>query len=242
MASSPRYLVTGGAGFIGSNIVAALTKAGERVRVLDNLATGRWALVDRVAKVDLVEKITGDIRDPETVANAVKGVEIVFHEAALGSVPRSIEKPIDTDRVNVGGTVVVLDEARRAGVRRVIDGATMGSSYSSSTSTFPRKNSTIARCHVITQCGAIHGVSIKVRVDMALPLSILRSHGVFLFSFQLRTREREVPTVRFERTLRCRGSWWTRTTFSWASTRRYHSTSSRPVELQRKESNLHGPS
>ena len=120
MASSPRYLVTGGAGFIGSNIVAALTKAGERVRVIDNLATGRWALVDRVANVDLVEKITGDIREPETVSRAMKGVEVVFHQAALGSVPRSIEAPVDTDRVNVGGTVVVLDEARRAGVRRVI--------------------------------------------------------------------------------------------------------------------------
>ena len=119
-SSAPRYLVTGGAGFIGSNIISALTKAGERVRAIDNLATGRWGLVDRLAKVDLVEKITGDIRDPETVAAAMRGVEVVFHEAALGSVPRSIETPVETDRVNVGGTVVVLDEARRAGVKRVI--------------------------------------------------------------------------------------------------------------------------
>jgi nucleoside-diphosphate-sugar epimerase len=118
--STPRYLVTGGAGFIGSNLVAALTAAGERVRVLDNLATGRWEHLDGIPQQSLIERITGDIRDPAAVAGAAKGVEVIFHQAALGSVPRSVETPIESDAVNVGGTVTVLDVARRQGVRRVL--------------------------------------------------------------------------------------------------------------------------
>ncbi len=121
MSSRCRYLVTGGAGFIGSNLTAALVQAGERVRVLDNLVNGKWWLIDRVVpQADRVERIEGDIRDPRTVAAAMEGIEVVFHQAALGSVPRSIDTPAETDRVNVQGTVVVLDEARRAGVSRVI--------------------------------------------------------------------------------------------------------------------------
>ncbi|MDI3286391.1 NAD-dependent epimerase/dehydratase family protein [Polyangium sp. 15x6] len=118
--STPRYLVTGGAGFIGSNIVAALVAAGERVRVLDNLATGMWENLDGISPSSAVERIEGDIRDPEAVAKAAAGVEVVFHEAALGSVPRSVEDPVTSDAVNVGGTVTVLDVSRRVGVRRVV--------------------------------------------------------------------------------------------------------------------------
>jgi UDP-glucose 4-epimerase len=118
--STPRYLVTGGAGFIGSNIVAALVAAGERVRVLDDLSTGRWENLEGVSRLDAVERIEGDIRNPEAVARAAAGCEIIFHQAALGSVPRSIESPITSDAVNVGGTVTVLDVARRLGVRRVV--------------------------------------------------------------------------------------------------------------------------
>jgi len=118
--STPRYLITGGAGFIGSNIVAALVAAGERVRVLDNLATGMWENLDGISSSSAVERIEGDIRDPEAVAKAAAGVEVVFHEAALGSVPRSVEDPVTSDAVNVGGTVTVLDVARRVGVRRVV--------------------------------------------------------------------------------------------------------------------------
>lgn len=121
MSSPCRYLVTGGAGFIGSNLTAALVASGERVRVLDNLVTGHWWLIDRVVSdSSKVERIEGDIRDPETVARAMQGVEVVFHEAALGSVPRSVEKPINSDSTNVNGTVTVLDCARHAGVRRVL--------------------------------------------------------------------------------------------------------------------------
>jgi UDP-glucose 4-epimerase len=118
--SKVRYLVTGGAGFIGSNIVAALVAKGERVRVLDNLATGFWENLDGFPDQSKIERVQGDIRDGEAVAKAMKGVEVVFHEGALGSVPRSVETPCESDAVNVGGTVRVLDVARHEGVRRVI--------------------------------------------------------------------------------------------------------------------------
>jgi len=115
-----RYLVTGGAGFIGSNLVAALTAAGERVRVLDNLETGRWEHLDGIEQQSQIERIEGDIRRPGDVARAAEGVEVILHQAALGSVPRSVESPVDSDAVNTGGTVTVLDVARRQGVRRVV--------------------------------------------------------------------------------------------------------------------------
>ncbi len=117
----PKFLVTGAAGFIGSNLVAALTARGDGVRAFDNLATGHWGLVKRVVTdTSLVEAVTADIRDTVAVARAMSGVEVVFHQAALGSVPRSVENPVESDEVNVHGTAVVLDAARRAGVRRVI--------------------------------------------------------------------------------------------------------------------------
>jgi len=120
VASSAKYLVTGGAGFIGANLVAALTAAGERVRVLDNVATGHWANLDGIPQQSQIERIEGDIRDPAAVARAVEGVEIVFHEAALGSVPKSVARPVESDSVNTNGTVTVLDGARHAGVKRLI--------------------------------------------------------------------------------------------------------------------------
>lgn len=113
-----RYLVTGGAGFIGSHIVQALLERGDEVRVLDNLSTGfRHNLEMLGGDVHLIE---GDIADPATVAEAVEGVEVVFHQAALASVPRSVERPLDTNQACVTGTLTVLDQARRAGVRRVV--------------------------------------------------------------------------------------------------------------------------
>lgn len=118
--SNARYLVTGGAGFIGSNIVTALVAAGERVRVLDDLSTGSWENLAALEGSDFVERIEGDIRNPESVSRACAGVEVVLHQAALGSVPRSVDDPITSDAVNTGGTVTVLDVARRSGVRRVV--------------------------------------------------------------------------------------------------------------------------
>jgi nucleoside-diphosphate-sugar epimerase len=118
--STPRYLVTGGAGFIGSNLTAALVHAGERVRVLDNLETGRWEHLDGIPEQSAIERIEGDIRDAAAVAKAAQGVEVIFHEAALGSVPRSVDDPVYSDAVNSGGTVTVLNVARTQKVRRVI--------------------------------------------------------------------------------------------------------------------------
>ena len=134
----PKYLVTGAAGFIGSNLVAALVARGDSVRAFDNLATGHWGLVRRlVADASKVEAITADIRDVVAMARAMEGVEFVFHQAALGSVPRSVENPAESDEVNVHGSVVVLDAARRAGVRRVIFAAS--SAAYGDTPTLPKR-------------------------------------------------------------------------------------------------------
>jgi UDP-glucose 4-epimerase len=111
-------LVTGGAGFIGSHLVEALVDRGERVRVLDNLSTGRRGSLARV--LDDVEFVAADVRDAQAVARACSGVEVVFHQAALPSVPRSLQDPVTTTKVNVSGTLNVLLAAREAGVRRVV--------------------------------------------------------------------------------------------------------------------------
>jgi nucleoside-diphosphate-sugar epimerase len=137
--SKVRYLVTGGAGFIGSNIVAALVASGERVRVLDNLATGYWENLDGIEKQSQIERITGDIRDAATIAKACEGIEVVFHEGALGSVPKSIENPIDSDSANVHGTVNVLFAAKEAKVRRVLFAAS--SSAYGETEELPKRES-----------------------------------------------------------------------------------------------------
>ena len=112
------FLVTGGAGFIGSHIAEALVRRGDHVRVLDNLCTGfRDNLSAFAGDIEFVE---GDVSDPETVAKAVRGIECIFHEAALASVPLSVERPLDSNRACVTGTLNVLDQAQRAGVRRVV--------------------------------------------------------------------------------------------------------------------------
>jgi UDP-glucose 4-epimerase len=111
------FLVTGGAGFIGSNVAEALVKRGDRVRVLDDFCTGKRQNLAAAGDVELVE---GDLRDPDAVARAVRGVEGVFHQAALRSVPRSVDDPTSTNEVNVGGTLNLLMACREAGVRRVV--------------------------------------------------------------------------------------------------------------------------
>lgn len=111
-------LVTGGAGFIGSHLVDALVASGVTVRVLDDLSSGRREnLAGAAKKIDFVE---GDIRDVETCRFACRGVDVVFHLAAVGSVPRSMKDPTYTLAVNVGGTANVLTGARDAGTRRVV--------------------------------------------------------------------------------------------------------------------------
>ena len=113
-----KALVTGGAGFIGSNLVERLLREGSEVRVLDNFATGhRGNLADLASDVDVVE---GDIQSYERVSNAVRGCDVVFHQAALPSVPRSIQDPLTSNSANVIGTLNVLLAARDAGARRVV--------------------------------------------------------------------------------------------------------------------------
>jgi UDP-glucose 4-epimerase len=111
-----RALVTGGAGFIGSNLVSALLERGDEVRVLDNFSTGHRSNLER----DGVELVEGDLRSYERVAVAVGGAEVVFHQGALPSVPRSIQDPLTSTAVNVEGTLNVLLAARDAGARRVV--------------------------------------------------------------------------------------------------------------------------
>ncbi|MHC4165037.1 MAG: SDR family oxidoreductase [Planctomycetota bacterium] len=111
-------LVTGGAGFIGSHLVERLVADGWSVRVLDDFSSGREEhLVHVAGQVDVVR---GDVRDARAVDAAVRGAEVVFHQAAIPSVPLSIAEPIRTQAVNVEGTLRVLEAARRAGTRRVI--------------------------------------------------------------------------------------------------------------------------
>ncbi|MCD6378383.1 MAG: SDR family oxidoreductase [Planctomycetes bacterium] len=113
-----KYLVTGGAGFIGCNLVRYILGKGHDVVVVDNFSTGkRENVADFIDKVEFIE---GDIRDRELMDRAVKGVSAIFHEAALGSVPRSVEDPQTSHDVNVNGTLTVLESARAAGVKRII--------------------------------------------------------------------------------------------------------------------------
>jgi UDP-N-acetylglucosamine/UDP-N-acetyl-alpha-D-glucosaminouronate 4-epimerase len=111
-----KALVTGGAGFIGSNLALALLASGHEVRLLDNFSTGHRSNLEPL-DAELVE---GDLRSYERVAAAVSGVEVVFHQGALPSVPRSIQDPLTSTAVNVEGTLNVLLAARDAGVRRVV--------------------------------------------------------------------------------------------------------------------------
>jgi UDP-glucose 4-epimerase len=121
-----KALVTGGAGFIGSNLVRALLNRGDEVRVLDNFSTGSRANLEEIE--DDVEVVEGELRSYERVHAAVRGIELVFHLGALGSVPRSVQDPLTSSAVNVEGTLNVLLAARDEGARRVV--------FSSSTSVY----------------------------------------------------------------------------------------------------------
>jgi nucleoside-diphosphate-sugar epimerase len=135
------YLVTGGAGFIGSNIVELMLEKGKRVRVLDNFSTGRRENLDGF--VEDIELIEGDILDIPTVTRAAAGCSCIVHQAALPSVVRSVEDPLSSHQVNVDGTLNVLLAARGGGVRRVVY-ASSSSVYGDSP-TLPKRADMIPR-------------------------------------------------------------------------------------------------
>ncbi|HKU58593.1 MAG TPA: NAD-dependent epimerase/dehydratase family protein [Gaiellaceae bacterium] len=141
-----KVLVTGGGGFIGSNLVRALLDRGDDVRVLDNFSTGNRANLEGLG----VEVVEGELRSYERVHNAVRGMELVFHLGALGSVPRSVQDPLTSSAVNVEGTLNVLLAARDEGVRRVV--------FSSSSS--------------------VYGTRKELPVAEGLPLDPLSPYGV----------------------------------------------------------------
>src|SRR3954471_21400615 len=132
MASS--YLVTGGAGFIGSSIVRALLSRGDRVRVIDNFFSGKRENLADVAKD--IELIEADIRDEAALERALAGIEVVFHEAATASVPRSLVDPMSSHDANATGTLKVLRKSKEAGVRRLVYAAS--SSAYGDTPTLPK--------------------------------------------------------------------------------------------------------
>jgi len=115
---SDLYLVTGGAGFIGSNIAEKLVDSGEKVRVIDNFLTGKQE--NMVTFIDKIDFIEGDIRDLSTVTKAMKDVSYVLHQAALPSVPKSVDLPIESNEHNTNGTLNILYAAKKAGVKRVV--------------------------------------------------------------------------------------------------------------------------
>jgi nucleoside-diphosphate-sugar epimerase len=115
-----RYLVTGGAGFIGSNIVNTLLQRGEFVKVLDNFSTGKRENITPFKGTDHFELIEGDLRSFHIVRNAVKGVDYILHQGAMPSVPRSINDPITTNDVNILGTLNILEAAKEFSIKRVV--------------------------------------------------------------------------------------------------------------------------
>ena len=143
MISETKILVTGGAGFIGSNLCEYLVKAGYHVTCLDNFSTGKMENLENLLQHPRFKLLTGDIRKPEDCKLAVEGVDYVFHEAALGSVPRSITDPVTTNEVNVSGFLNMLVASRDAKVKRFIYAAS-SSTYGDSES-LPKVEEVIGR-------------------------------------------------------------------------------------------------
>ncbi len=134
-----KYLVTGGAGFIGSNLVRELVNRGEQVRIIDNFSTGRRQNIkDFVSDIEVVE---GDIREFWVTLDACKGIDFVLHQAALPSVNRSVENPLTSNDVNTTGTLTVLECARRQGVKKLLFASS--SSVYGDTPTLPKREDMI---------------------------------------------------------------------------------------------------
>jgi nucleoside-diphosphate-sugar epimerase len=128
------YLVTGGAGFIGSHLTEELVRRGHRVRILDNLVTGKRENLSHISGVELVE---GDLADMQACLRAVQGVDFVLHQGALPSVPRSVKDPVTSNRANIDGSLNILTAARDAGVKRLVNAGS--SSAYGDTPTLPKR-------------------------------------------------------------------------------------------------------
>ena len=136
-----KFLITGGAGFIGSNIADRLLEQGHAVRVIDNFLTGKRENLSKALSSQRFELIEGDIRNLDTVRRACEGIDFVLHEAAIPSVPRSIDDPITTNEVNINGTLNVLKASYENKVRRVVYAAS--SSAYGDTAVLPKKEDMI---------------------------------------------------------------------------------------------------
>lgn len=171
-----RYLVTGVAGFIGRSIAAALLARGETVRGIDNLITGKRS---NLAGLEAMEFIEGDLTDPAACARACEGIEIVFHEAALASVPRSVADPVSTNQNCVDATLNVLVAARAAGVRRVIYAGS--SSAYGDTPTLPKREEMLPNPispYAVAKLAGEHYMGAFARV-YGLETVVLRYFNVF---------------------------------------------------------------
>ena len=131
------FLVTGGAGFIGSNICEALVNMGYTVRCLDNLSTGKYENIEPLVGKDNFTFIKGDIRELDTCMEATKGVDYVMNQAAWGSVPRSIEMPLLYEEINIRGTLNMMEASRQNGVKKFVYASS--SSVYGNTPTLPKK-------------------------------------------------------------------------------------------------------
>src|SRR5580765_5646546 len=128
------YLVTGGAGFIGSHLTEELVRRGHKVRVVDSLITGKRRNLDQILGVEFLE---GDLADPSVCARAVQGIDFVLHQAAIPSVPRSVKDPVTSNRANIDGSLNILVAARAAGVKRLVYAGS--SSAYGNTPTLPKR-------------------------------------------------------------------------------------------------------
>src|SRR3954464_1614903 len=128
------YLVTGGAGFIGSHLTEELVRRGHQVRVVDNLITGKRRNLDHILGVEFLE---GDLAEMSVCVRAVQGVDFVLHQAAIPSVPRSVKDPVTSNRANIDGSLNILVAARDAGVRRLVYAGS--SSAYGNTPTLPKR-------------------------------------------------------------------------------------------------------
>jgi UDP-glucose 4-epimerase len=200
------YLVTGGAGFIGSHLADELVRRGERVRVVDNLSPGKR---ENLAHLSPVELQVGDLSDMEVARRAVSGVDYVLHQAAIPSVPRSVSDPVTSNRSNIDATLSVLVAARDAGVKRLVYAGS--SSAYGDTPTLPKRED----------------MAVNPLSPYALQKLVGEQYAAMFFSlYGLKTspsaiqRVRSPPDPAISGVIRCSSASWARTVIYGMATRR----------------------